>query len=136
MGTQDSIWRASRSSSSRKGSWQCYIKCWNWSFQIWTSHRFSYIGLWQWPLYGRRYLWSRQWFLIVSRTSAVVLHTFINHYQYSFVLYFVPFSDNLKDHNYLKVMLTDNSHIFSFLPLFFMVKAPSTLSFCLEQDVC
>ena len=23
--------------------WQCYIKYWNWSFQIWNSHKFSYI---------------------------------------------------------------------------------------------
>ena len=90
---------------------------------LWTSHKFSYIGLWQWHWYGQQYLWCRQWFVIVSRTSAAVLHTFINHHQCSFVLYFVPFSDYLKDHNYLKVILTNNNHIFSFLPLFFTVKS-------------
>ena len=39
-------WRGLRPSTSRKGSWQCYIKCWKWSFQIWTSHKFSYIWFW------------------------------------------------------------------------------------------
>ena len=35
-----------------------------------------------------------------------------------------------------KVMLTNNSHIFSFLLLFFKVKAYSTLRYRLEQGVC
>ena len=33
-------------------------------------------------------------------------------------------------------MLIDSRHIVSFLPLFFTVKAHSTLCYCLEQDVC
>ena len=74
--------------------------------------------------------------LIVSRTSAAVLHTFINNYQCSFVLYFVPFSDYFNNHNYPKVTLTYNSHIFSFLSLFFTVKEHSTLRLCQEKGVC
>ena len=44
--------------------------------------------------------------------------------------------DYLKDHNYVKVMLTDNSHIFSLVPLFFTVKKHSTLCYCHGQDIC
>ena len=45
------------------------------------------------------------------------------------------FSDYLKDCNYIKSMLRDNSHIFSFLLLFFTVKTHSTLRCCHKQDL-
>ena len=52
-----------------------------------------------------------------------------------YFLYAVPFSDYLKDHNYLKVILTDSSHIFGYLPLLFTIKTRSILCYCHEQDI-
>ena len=53
-----------------------------------------------------------------------------------FVFYVIPFSGYWKDHDYLKVMIKDNSHIFSFLSIFFTVRARSTLCYYYEQDIC